>query len=86
MFAGPRFTYLYRRWLTENDAALVPLSPSIPEALASGRARVQSVVLPHSYDHLSPLLTHRRSRRGRAQKRDLGSTRYSVRVGGVDPG
>ena len=25
VFAGPRFSYLYRRWLTEHDAALVPL-------------------------------------------------------------
>jgi hypothetical protein len=32
VFAGPRFSYLYRRWLTENDAALMPLSPVIHEA------------------------------------------------------
>lgn len=70
VFDGPRFTYLYRRWLTENNAALVPLSPLIPEALASGRARVEPVVLPHRYDHLSPLLSHRRSRRRRMKKWD----------------
>ena len=53
-FAGPRFSYLYRRWLTESDAALMPLSPVIHEALASGHAQVESVVLPHTYEHLSP--------------------------------
>ena len=70
VFAGPRFSYLYRRWLTENDAALVPLSPVIHEALASGHAQVECVVLPHTYQHLSPLVSRRRARRRRRQTWD----------------
>ncbi len=70
-FAGPRFTHLYGRWLTEDDAALMPVSPAIPEALASGRAQVECVLLPHTYEHLSPLLVaRRRARRRRLQKGD----------------
>lgn len=63
VFGGPRFTHLYRRWVTEKDAALAPLSPLIPEALASGRAQIECTVLPHAYEHLSPLVSRRRSRR-----------------------
>lgn len=63
VFAGPRFSLLYRRWLIEHDAALTSVSPVVPEALASGRARVECVVLPHTYQHLSPLVSRRRSRR-----------------------
>jgi hypothetical protein len=63
VFAGPRFTLLYRRWLTEGEVALTAVSPVIAEALASDRARVECVVLPHAYHHLSPLVSRRRSRR-----------------------
>jgi hypothetical protein len=72
-FGGPRFTHLYRRWLTDEDGALVPISPVIPEALASGRAQIECVVLPHTYDHLSPLVNRRRARRrGRQQGEEKG--------------
>lgn len=60
VFAGSRFTHLYRRWLTEDESALQPVSRVIPEALAAGRAQVECVVLPHSYEHLSPLISRRR--------------------------
>ncbi len=30
VFTGPRFALLYRRWLTEDDAALTAVSPLIP--------------------------------------------------------
>jgi hypothetical protein len=70
VFGGPRFTHLYRRWLTEEDAALTPVSPVIPEALASGRAQIESVALPHTYQHLSPLVTGRHVRRRRLRRRD----------------
>lgn len=63
VFGGPRFTHLYRRWLTEDDTALTPFSPVIPEALASGRAQIEGVVLPHTYEHLSPLVSRRRAGR-----------------------
>jgi hypothetical protein len=60
-FSGPRFTSLYRRWLAAGDTALTPGSMTIPEALASGRGHVECVVLPHSYDHLLPLVDKRGS-------------------------
>ena len=63
VFGGPRFTHLYRRWLTEDEAALKPISIVIPQALASGRAHVECTVLPHTYEHLSPLVSRRRMRR-----------------------
>lgn len=62
-FAGPRFALLYRRWLTDGDDALSGATLMITEALASGRAHVECVVLPHTYQHLSPLVSRRRSRR-----------------------
>jgi hypothetical protein len=63
----PRFKHLYRRWLTDQDAVFSPVSPAIQETLAAGRARVEWHVLPHRYDHLSPLVRscRRRHRRGR---------------------
>lgn len=85
VFGGPRFTHLYRRWLTEDEATLEPVPIVIPEALASGRARIECVVLPHTYEHLSPLVSRRRTRRrGRRtgeQRGDLlrtASTRSST--------
>lgn len=66
VFGGPRFTHLYRRWLTEDEAALEPISPLIPDALAYDRARIECLVLPHTYEHLSPLINRRRTgRQGR---------------------
>lgn len=75
MFGGPRFTHLYRRWLTEGEAALKPVSPVIQETLASGRAQVQCLVLPHSYEHLSPLVSRHRVRRRRSRQRTREGTR-----------
>ncbi|OFW04589.1 MAG: hypothetical protein A3H96_09375 [Acidobacteria bacterium RIFCSPLOWO2_02_FULL_67_36] len=74
-FTGPRFALLYRRWLTAREAALEPVSPVITEALASGRARLECVVLPHMYQHLSPLVSHRRSRRRRVTADAEGGAR-----------
>jgi hypothetical protein len=62
-FASPRFGLLYRRWMTEGDTALMSVSPFIAEAFASGRASLECIVLPHTYQHLSPLVNNRRSRR-----------------------
>ncbi len=64
-FAGPRFIHLYRRWLAADDAVLTPGRTCITEAFASGRGQVESVVLPHSYDHLLPLVDQGRSSRHR---------------------
>jgi hypothetical protein len=69
VFAGPRFVHLYRRWLSEDAAALTSVSPAIANALALGQARVECVVLPHTYEHLSPLV---RGRRPRPRRRHQG--------------
>ena len=81
-FEGPRFTHLYKRWLTDEETALRPVSPVIPEALASGRARVECVVLPHVYEHLSPLVSRRRQRRRRVQNSE---ERGEQRPHGINP-
>jgi hypothetical protein len=53
----PRFDALYGRWLRQGDAVFEgPSSSIIAEALSNGHGRVESVVLPHSYRHLSPLV------------------------------
>lgn len=62
-FVGPRFALLYRHWLMLGEVALAPIASRITEALASGRSSVESIVLPHSYEHLSPLVNRRRPRR-----------------------
>jgi hypothetical protein len=74
-FTGPRFTYRYKWWRTDRVAALIPISPAIPEALASGGATIEPVVLPHTYAHLLPLVRHRRARDRRAQPRTRRGTR-----------
>jgi hypothetical protein len=56
-FQTPRFDALYSRWLRHGDAVFEgPSSSVIAEALSNGHGRVESVVLPHSYRHLSPLV------------------------------
>lgn len=53
----PRFDALYGRWLRQGDAVFEgPLSSIIAEALGDERGRVESVILPHTYRHLSPLV------------------------------
>lgn len=82
VFGGPRFTHLYRRWLTEDEAALEPVSMVIPEALALGRATIECVVLPHSYEHLSPLVSRRRVRR---RRRRTGEQRGDAAPHSINP-
>jgi hypothetical protein len=67
-FAGLRFTRLYRFWLTEGETAFTPIPGAVSEALASGRAALDCRLLPHTYDHLSPLVSRRRLRRRRVEK------------------
>jgi hypothetical protein len=51
-----RYEALYRFWRSEGDAILDTLAaPRISRALATGSGRVEAVVLPHHYTHLSPL-------------------------------
>jgi hypothetical protein len=57
VFAAPRFIAMYHRWLKHGNAVFAgQSSPAIAEALNSGRGRVESVVLPHLYRHLAPLV------------------------------
>jgi hypothetical protein len=65
LFTGPRFTRLYHRWLKEGEDALRPVPLAVSEALASGRAALDLRLLPHAYDHLSPLVSGRRAQRHR---------------------
>jgi hypothetical protein len=82
VFGGPRFTHLYKRWLTEDEAALEPVPSVIPQALASGRAHVECAVLPHTYEHLSPLVSRRRMRR---RGRRTGEQRGDAAPHGINP-
>lgn len=69
VFGASRFTEMYRRWLKHGNAVFEgPSSPVIAEALASGAGRVETLVLPHSYRHLSPLVDRMRSRTGEVEK------------------
>ena len=57
-FGTARFTGMYRRWLKHGNAVFEgPSSPVIAEALSDGRGRVESIVLPQSYRHLSTLVS-----------------------------
>ena len=56
-FERPRFYRLYRQWIKEGDGALDGVSSTLSsDALASGAGRIECLVLPHRYDHLSPVV------------------------------
>jgi hypothetical protein len=69
-FAGPRFSHLYRRWLELNEAALTPVLSVVAAALASDDAQVECVILAHTYEHLSPVVSRPRVRRRAVHKLD----------------
>lgn len=57
VYSTPRFVQLYRRWQQHGDVVFDDASaPVLAEALANGSGRVECLVLPHSYRHLSPLV------------------------------
>lgn len=61
-FGRPRFSILYRRWKSDGDAVFDMVSTTeIADALARGTGRFETVVLPFSYRHLSPLVSLDRS-------------------------
>jgi hypothetical protein len=69
VFGAPRFTEMYRRWLKHGNAVFEgPSSPVIAEALSDRRGRVECLVLPNTYRHLSPLVDHERSMRDEVEK------------------
>lgn len=56
-FRHPRFSALYRRWLDVGDSVLwLARSHVLSEALARQYGRIECVLLPHTYAHLSSLL------------------------------
>ena len=61
------YQVLYRRWLTEGEAALeVVSSEATADAIERGSGRVESYVLPFSYRHLTPLVGIARRSAGEA--------------------
>lgn len=55
-FKMTRYQLLYRRWLAEGDRLFEYVSEGLTTALQSGAGRIETVVLPHQYRHLSPLV------------------------------
>jgi hypothetical protein len=56
-FQGPRYPVLYRAWLHDGDRVLTVVSSrAISDALDAGAGKIEPLVLPHSYGHLSPLV------------------------------
>jgi hypothetical protein len=59
-FDAPRYRMLYRRWLEDGDRTLNAVeSGAIAEKLEHGAGRLEYVALPHSYRHLTPLVSLR---------------------------
>ena len=53
-FRAPRFQALYRRWLQAGDPALwMAQSPAFLDAIERGAGRIECIVLPHLYMHLT---------------------------------
>jgi len=55
-FKTPRLQRLYRRWLTHGDRVFDHAVKGLNHALDSGSGRVETLVLPHQYRHLSPMV------------------------------
>jgi hypothetical protein len=69
LFGAPRFTQLYRRWLKHGESVFDGAESAVlAEALNAGRGRVECLVLPHSYRHLSPLVDQTPSRTAGVEK------------------
>jgi hypothetical protein len=48
---------LYRAWLHDGERVLtLAASRTISDALDAGIGRIEPLILPHSYGHLSPLV------------------------------
>ena len=68
-FDGPRFQRLYHQWLRGGREVLEHASSTVlSDALDAGVGRIESVVLPHRYDHLAPVLDRLGSSTERAEK------------------
>jgi hypothetical protein len=61
--------------LTEGDAVLqAASSPHLGQALKDGRGRIESVVLPHQYRHLSLLVALEDPRTTGAEKGEMAAS------------
>ncbi len=79
-FSTPRFTLLYRHWQRHGDGVFDGVSsPVLAEALATGAGRVESLILPHTYRHLSPLASLVRSKPEGVEKGEQGGEQGSAR-------
>jgi hypothetical protein len=55
-FATDRYTVLCRRWRKDGERVLTTASsPIIGQAMESGAAKIEPLVLPNAYSHLAPL-------------------------------
>ena len=80
VYSTPRFMLLYRRWQQHGDVVFDDASsPVLAEALANGSGRVECLVLPHSYRHLSPLVGLVRSTASGVEKGEQGGEQSSAR-------
>lgn len=70
-FRSVRYQVLYRQWRREGEAALERLSSSsLKAAISRGAGRIDAVVLPHSYRHLSPVFNRSDREQERADERE----------------
>jgi hypothetical protein len=52
-----RFEALYKAWLADGDGILDTLAtPGISYSISRGAGKIEAVVLPYQYTHLSPLV------------------------------
>jgi len=72
-FKMHRYQLLYRRWLAEGDRVFDYVSEGLTRALESGTGRIETVVLPHQYRHLLPLVNSTIRRTQGAEKVDEDS-------------
>jgi hypothetical protein len=55
-FATDRYTVLYRRWQRDGERVVTTASsPIVGQAMESGAAKIEPLVLPRAYSHLAPL-------------------------------
>jgi hypothetical protein len=81
VFSTPRFALLYRRWEKHGDTVFEGVSsPVLADALTSGAGRIECVVLPYSYRHLSPLASLVRSSPKGVKKGEQGGEQVPPRA------
>ena len=85
-FRAPRYHVLYKRWLREGDAALdYATSRTIADAIERGSGRVECVLLPHQYRHLSPVFVAARGATKGADEGEDALTPPRPLVSPLDP-